>query len=645
MAAQAQSLPQFVDENAAIRLILEGTASETGDRYFAALVRYLCQALDVAGAWVTEYIEEPQRLRALSFWFQDRYIESYEYAIAGTPCEPVITQRRLLHYPDNIVELFPGDTDLEHFRAVSYMGAPLLDAAGSILGHLAVMDTKRMPMNSRLEALFQIFAARATAELRRLRAESQTRESEEKLSLLVNSTMDAIIELDASLKVTRANAAALATFRCSPDHMMANSFQEFLMAESARKLERLATELASHPGSSQSMWVPSGLNARCCDGTDFPAEASLSRYEIRRKTFYTLILRNMHDRMEADRRIASLTSESEYLKEEIEELLNFREIIGRSRPMMDLLERIHQVSSTDATVIILGETGTGKELVARAIHAQSRRAAKPLIRVNCAAIPATLMESEFFGHERGAFTGATQKREGRFALANGGSIFLDEIGDLPLELQAKLLRVLQEGEYEPVGSSRTRKVDARIIAATNHDLPKAVGSSSFREDLYYRLNVFPITIPPLRDRREDIGLLASVFLQRFSRKMRRTITPLTQDCIRRLSAYDWPGNVRELQNVIERAVITARCGQVNLDDLVPPLPHQVAACERIDQITRNTGLYTACQLRELERTNLLRALQQTGWRVSGTDGAARLLGLPPSTFASRMKALGIQRPR
>jgi PAS domain S-box-containing protein len=557
----------------------------------------------------------------------------------------VVRQSRLIHYPASTLGLFPGDIGIGHLRAVSYLGAPLLDVKGSVLGHLAVLDVKPLPLDSRLEALFQIFAARATAELRRLRAESQIRESEEKLSLLFNTAMDAIIELDGSLTVSRANDAALATFRSACDRMVGSDFRGFLAKESAGKLERLAAELDSHPGSGPSMWVPGGLTACRVDGANFPAEASLSRFEIRRRTFYTLILRNTQVQIEADRRIASLANESEYLREEIEELLNTREIIGRSPPMTALLESIRQVASTDATVIVLGETGTGKELVARAIHAASRRARKPLIKVNCAAIPSSLMECEFFGHERGAFTGATQRREGRFALAHGGSIFLDEIGDLPLELQAKLLRALQEGEYEPVGSSQTRRVDVRVIAATNHDLKAAVTNRSFREDLYYRLNVFPITVPPLRERREDIALLAEAFAHRFSRKIGRAIAPLTRDCVARLSAYDWPGNVRELQNVIERAVITARCGQLNLDDLLPRLPHQTGPCERIDQMTKETGLYTACQLRELERSNLIRALEQTGWRVSGPAGAARILGFPPSTVSSRMKALGIRRPR
>ena len=245
------------------------------------------------------------------------------------------------------------------------------------------------------------------------------------------------------------------------------------------------------------------------------------------------------------------------------------EIIGESKPFRKTLQLVAEVAATDSTVLIYGETGTGKELIARAIHGSSLRKNRPLITVNCAAIPETLMESEFFGHERGAFTGATQRREGRFSLADGGTIFLDEVGELNRELQAKLLRVLQEGEFNPVGSSLTRRTDVRVIAATNRDLSMAVQEGQFRTDLYYRLNVFPIHIPPLTQRGDDIRLLAEHFLAKFSKCMGRRMDPLSVDCIERLKAYDWPGNVRELQNVIERGVITARQDRLNLDHALP----------------------------------------------------------------------------
>ena len=252
----------------------------------------------------------------------------------------------------------------------------------------------------------------------------------------------------------------------------------------------LIIELDLRPEGERYTWIPGGLSAQSASGEAFPAEATLSRFDMGREPFYTLILRNVNARLKAQQKIRSLTVETEYLREEIKELQNFDEIVGQSEPVARVLRDVEEVADTDATVLILGETGTGKELIARAIHRNSRRREKPLIKVNCAAMPATLIESELFGHEQGAFTGATKKREGRFALADGGTIFLDEIGELPVELQVKLLRVLQEGEFEPVGSSRTQKVDVRVIAATNRDLKQATREGKFREDLYYRLQCF-----------------------------------------------------------------------------------------------------------------------------------------------------------
>jgi transcriptional regulator with GAF, ATPase, and Fis domain len=255
------------------------------------------------------------------------------------------------------------------------------------------------------------------------------------------------------------------------------------------------------------------------------------------------------------------------------------------------------------------------------------------------------MESEFFGHEQGAFTGATKKREGRFAQADGGTIFLDEIGELSLDLQVKLLRVLQEGEFEPVGSSHTRKVDVRVIAATNRDLHKAVQNGNFREDLYYRLNVFPVEVPPLRERGDDIVLIASTLAQRFAQRMGRTIEPLSDRDIRRLKSYNWPGNVRELQNVVERAIITSQGGRLNLDRSLPEIDKDISTTWTGPEEEQTERIRTIHEIEGLERQNLIRALEATNWRVSGENGAARLLDINSSTLSSRMKALGIKRPR
>jgi len=634
---------QALDEDTALRTILEGTATETGERFFTALVESLARALGTHGAWVTEYLSATRTLRALAFRLGGEWIEGWEMAVDGTPCETVIETVGLVHYPDNVVALYPNDPELRRLGAVSYMGVPLLDADRRILGNLAVLDTRPMPAEPRALAVFRIFADRAAAELGRLRAEAEVRERDEKLSRLVDSAMDAVIEINEDCRVTRANPAAGRIFGCTGRGPGGADLGRFLMPGSERKLAQAIHELDGRPEGLKCLWIPGGLQAKRLDGTPFHAEVTLSRFATKRATFHALILRDVDDRLEAERRIRSLSAEAEYLREEIKTLHNTDDIVGHSEPLLRTMRDVDQVAPADTTVLILGETGTGKELVARAIHAASPRRDRPFIKINCAAIPATLMESELFGHEKGAFTGAAKSRHGRFALADGGTIFLDEVGELPLDLQGKLLRVLQEKEFEPIGAMRTRKVDVRVLAATNRDLLQGVRSGEFREDLYYRLNVFPIHVPPLRNRGEDIALLACVFAKRSACKLGRQIEPLSPECLQRLMAYNWPGNVRELQSVIERAVITARDGQLNLDRALPRTAESVPAPEPEAARGAAVHIQTEAELKEAERRNLLLALEATGWRMEGASGAARLLGMNPSTLRSRLKALGMTR--
>ncbi len=535
-AADHASPLHGLEAETALRAILEGTAMETGERFFAALVQNLAKALGTHGAWVTEYFPEQRRLHALAFWMDNQWVHNYAVDIAGTPCERVIETGELVHFPDRILEIYPEEEELRAAGAVSYMGVPLQDIDGRILGHMAVIDRRPIPAEPRVHALFRIFAARAAAELQRLRAEADVREREEKVGRLLNSAMDAIIELDDRLRVTRVNPATEKVFRCDGTTITGQDFRRFIAPGDAVRLSALIAELDTRPDGEQARWIPGGLTARCPEGPSFPAEATLSRFELHGHRFTTLILRNVHDRVAAEQKIQSLTAEAEWLRGELQTLQDTR-LLGDSPVLRQVLRDVAQVAPTDATVLILGETGTGKELVARAIHAASLRRDKPLITVNCAAIPATLIESELFGHEAGAYTGATRKREGRFALADKGTIFLDEIGELPLDLQSKLLRVLQEGEFDPVGSAATRKVTVRVLAATNRDLASAVKQGTFREDLYYRLNVFPLRLPPLRERGEDIVRLASTFARQFASKIGRTVAPLTPDQARRLRGY------------------------------------------------------------------------------------------------------------
>ncbi len=341
-----------------------------------------------------------------------------------------------------------------------------------------------------------------------------------------------------------------------------------------------------------------------------------------------------------------LELERDYLRDEVLEAHAFGDILGQSASLKKVVQQIELVAPTEASVLILGESGTGKELVAREIHRRSRRHSGPMVKVNCASIPRDLYESEFFGHVRGAFTGAVNDRIGRFALAGGGTLFLDEVGEIPLALQSKLLRVLQEGEFERVGEERTRKVDVRIVAATNRDLKHEVQAKRFREDLFYRLNVFPIEIAPLRERKEDIALLASHFVELSAEELNRPRPRLTQANLLQLQRYGWPGNIRELQNVIERAVITAASGRLGFDlpaDDKPVVPDGRAPLDEAHR-AEPAGIVTYDELQSIERESILATLKQTAWKVSGHDGAAELLGIKPTTLASRMKKMGIKRP-
>lgn len=335
-----------------------------------------------------------------------------------------------------------------------------------------------------------------------------------------------------------------------------------------------------------------------------------------------LEIRELKERLEA---------ENNYLQDEISTTNSFGEIISQSPSFHEILQQVEQVADTGSTVLITGESGTGKELIARALHQLSNRADRPMIKVNCATLPSNLIESELFGHEKGAFTGAFQRKIGRFELADKGTLFLDEIGEMPIELQSKLLRALQEGEFERLGGASTIKVDVRIVAATNRKLEKEVKEGNFREDLYYRLNVFPIHCLPLRERKEDIPLLVRHFCKKFEPRIGKTIDNIPQKVLKQLTDYDFPGNIRELENIIERAVIVSKKGKLQIGNWLPKKKLKIDDEENI------------LTLDELQKKHITEVLRKTKWRVSGEQGAAVLLGLKPTTLESRMKKLGIER--
>jgi PAS domain S-box-containing protein len=384
------------------------------------------------------------------------------------------------------------------------------------------------------------------------------------------------------------------------------------------------------------------------DGTRFFVEYTSTPIRDRGSLIGAVIVfRDITQRREADEKLRAALAEVEllrkrleqdnaYLQEEIRQQTDHRGIIGVSTAIQKTLRQIELVAPTEASVLITGESGTGKELIARAIHGASKRSHRPLVRVNCAAVPRDMFESEFFGHARGALAGALRDRPGRFELADGGTLFLDEIGDIPIELQGKLLRLLQEGQFERVGEARTRHVDVRVIAATNRDLAAAVREKSFREDLYFRLNVFPIECAPLRERIDDIPPLAQHFMKLAANKLKIPDPRLTEGDMRRLVQYGWPGNVRELQNVIEHAAILARNGRIRID--LPPGGMTRAAGGRTDTAT----LLTEDERRDRDRANIAAALEACGGKVFGPGGAAELLNIRPTTLASRIKVLGIE---
>jgi transcriptional regulator with GAF, ATPase, and Fis domain len=508
-----------------LREITEGTASVTGSDFFASLVRHLSSALAVRYAFVAECLNRAKtQARTLAFWAGDALGEPFEFSVAGTPCSGVL-EGAVCCYASRVQELFPEDLDLVRLGAESYLGVPILDAAGQVIGHMGVLDDKPIQEDPRHIGVMRIFAARAGAELERLRAEESLRRALAEVETLKNR----------------------------------------------------------------------------------------------------------------------LHAENVYLQEEIRTAHDFVEMVGNSPPLLEVLRKIEKVASTDSTVLICGETGTGKELIARAIHDRSPRKGRPLVKVNCSAISAGLVESELFGHVKGAFTGALERRVGRFELADGGTLFLDEVGELPPETQVKLLRVLQEQEFEPVGSSRPIRVDVRVIAATNRTLEDAIQSGRFRSDLYYRLNVFPLEVPPLRERRADIPQLVMFFLQRFAKKFGKRIEAVSPGTMDLLVGYAWPGNVRELQNIIERAMVLSSGPVLELGPDLLPMSTSAARPQRAEAPATAAAPSRHATLEEMERGHILAVLQQTGGVIQGPKGAAKILGMHPNTLRSRMQKLGIKR--
>ncbi len=806
LLAVSRDITELKQAEEILRLATEETASATGTDFFQLLVRHLALTLHVRYAFVAECTDTAKtQVRTLAFWMDNTFGDNVAYALKGTPCERVVAGE-VCSYPEQVQTLFPEDRDLVSLAAEGYVGVPLRDAAGNMLGHLAVVDDKPLYLPPHHMGILKILAARAGAELEREHAYRDVQRLNVELSTLleinraisrhlnrdelfgaladclrkvvpterfgielpiesgklqghilshgsasglptqptllpaagtacdwvirtrqwyVASSCDEFRErfpvtfqvmsgmgmeslcalplvsgghsLGALFFMTRekgsydhlgrefldqvAGAVAVALDNClaheklrregiqalaESEERLRDLFDEapiayvnegldsrFIRANRAamRSLGIAPEEVAGTYGSS---FVPDTPDAQRRLKEAF---ASIGRgtdtsgvvLELRRKdngkplwiqwwskpdpggTYTRTMFVDITERVLMEQEKARLEAANVYLQEEIKTEHNFDEIIGTSSAIKKVFQAIEKVAATDATVLITGETGTGKELIARAIHHLSNRKDGVLIKVNCAAIPAGLIESELFGHEKGAFTGALARKIGRFELADRATIFLDEVGEIPLELQTKLLRVLQEGEFERLGSPKTLKVTVRVIAATNRDLDREVREGRFRSDLFYRLKVFPIQLPALRDRTQDIQLLVSYFVKKFSATMGKKVESVPAKAMEMLKQYPWPGNIRELEHVIERAVILSQGPELELGDWMPKGP-------------ATTGDGPAATLEEVERAHIIAVLTQTNWRVSGEKGAAKILGLNPTTLEARMKRLGITRP-
>jgi transcriptional regulator with GAF, ATPase, and Fis domain len=611
-----------------LETLVQGTATETGKDFFPALVMNLCNAMEVDHAWVTR-LSDPDTLQTISFFSKGNLLENFTYPVAGTPCETVLFSGGLVQISTDAKGRYPSDPWLRKNEVESYLGVPIIADDGELLGHLSVAHSSEIPAIEQLY-LFRVFAARAGAELKRIYATEELAHSREVLQSIVDSTVDAIISFETDFSVRFKNDAAAEIFEYDPDDFP-TSVEQLICAGSRAALPGLLAQLSED---TPAFILPAGLQGMRRDKRRFSVTGSISRFVLDGNTHFLLVLRDEESPQAARQVVNRLQERTSYLEEELSARFVTRTLVGESAPMVKVRRQIEQVAGTAATVLVQGETGTGKELVAQAIHDASSRASGPMIRVNCAALPGELIESELFGHERGAFTGATEKRAGRFALADGGTLFLDEIGELPIKVQAKLLRALQEGEFETIGSTTPRMVDVRVVAATNRRLTDMVEAGTFREDLYYRLAVFPISMPPLRDRGADVSLLAELFADRLKINpgLRYRFEPAE---LAKLQSYSWPGNVRELRNLVERAAIVSADGKLRLDiPIGTTMPEPVAARDE------EAPILSQEELTALERDNLKRALERCAGRVSGPNGAAKLLGIPASTLTSRMRKLG-----
>ena len=629
-----------------LRAIIQGTAAVTGTEFFRSLVKHLAEGLHVRFAFVAECLPN-LRARSLAFFQNNDFGADFEYALPGTPCMKV-AEGRVCHVPDRLAEEFPDDKGMIDLGTVSYLGVPLRGSDGNVIGHLVTFDDKPMPSDPLALSVMETFAARAAVELERERAfedlKRRKEESDERFRDLFEEAPIAYVHEGLDSKFIRVNRAAMRILGIKPEEV-SGTYGKSLVPDTPEAQRRLKQAFEAMGRGTDKEGIV--LELRRKDNGQ-PIWIQWWSQPAPDHSYTRTMFIDITERVLMEREKARLEAQNTYLQEEIRSEHNFGEIVGNSKVLLEVLRQVDQVAPADSTVLVLGETGTGKELIARAIHDRSPRKNRVLVKVNCGAISAGLVESELFGHVKGAFTGAISNRDGRFKLADSGTIFLDEVGELPLDTQVKLLRVLQEQEFEPIGSSKTIKVNVRIVAATNRDLEELVREGKFRADLFYRLNVVPLRMPALRERASDIHLLTMFFVQKCAKKLGKQITSVSEEAMHRLSNYSWPGNIRELQNVIERAVILSPGKTLVLADelrAAPTTTARVAATKSGPlEIAPASAPDNSGSLDDVERRHIESVLSQTNWMIEGERGAAKILDLNPSTLRSRMQKLGIKRP-
>lgn len=666
------------DPNEMLRIISEGTAAVIGGDFFRSLAYHLIISTGIRYAIVTECANIAKtRVRTLVYVERENFLDNFEYDISDTPCE-IVMKGQNYYCSADLDSFFKKEEGIK-----SYFGVPIFMSNAEVIGHIAIFDSKPMIITSRQLNILKIFASRAGAEIERKRNDEVIKSSITRYRSLFEDSPIGMCEEDYSevklyvdelkekyqkdlaavydahpeeitkcwKQVIRLNANRsqvklfdLQTEQQYFDYLersfMPSAFKDLMVAfdNGQTNFEReieiraasgikkiLKVKRVLMPGSEKN-WSKSLIS--CVEITELKSaqeklNTALSEVKI------------LKERLEA---------ENVYLQQEIKQEHNFDEIICKGEALTKVLQKIQLVAGTDATVLILGESGTGKELIARAIHNNSKRNKRPLVKINCAALPANLIESELFGHEKGAFTGALNQKIGRFELADGGTIFLDEIGELPIDLQAKLLRILQEGEFERLGSNKTMKVNVRMIAATNRDLQQSIHDKEFRADLYYRLNVFPVVSPPLRNRKEDIPLLVNHFCKKYGMRLGRIVNSVSKKTLEVLMSYDWPGNVRELENVVERGLILSQTNILELGDWLPST--KPSTNNETPSTTNNhngNSNSKPLSLEEFERAHIIEVLKAKNWKIRGEDGAAIALGLNPTTLEARMKKQGIKK--